>query len=131
MTDPQNSPQPPTPPDFEAALERLEVIVRQLEDGDVGLAEALAHYEQGVSLLKQCYLLLENAERRIELLSGVDAQGGAVTEPFDDRATHDPEQGVVSRGRRRSKPARQSGPKGVDAPEERIENDVDESGGLF
>jgi exodeoxyribonuclease VII small subunit len=131
LTEAPNPQQPSTPPDFEAAIERLEAIVRRLEDGDVGLSDALAHYEQGVSLLKNCYQLLENAERRIELLSGVDADGNAVTAPFDDQATHDADAPAESRGRRRSKPGRKSASKGGDAPEAPRENDVDEFGGLF
>ncbi len=131
MTEPPNPQQPSTPPDFEAALERLEAIVRRLEDGDVGLSEALAHYEQGVSLLKNCYQLLENAERRIELLSGVDAEGNAVTAPFDDQATHDADAPAESRGGRRSKLGRKPASKSGDAPESPRENDVDEFGGLF
>ncbi len=74
-------------PDFEEALARLEAIVRLLEEGDIGLSEALTRYEEGVKLLRQSYDLLQRAERRIELLSGVDAEGKAICEPFDDRAT--------------------------------------------
>jgi len=84
--DPQEQPAE-SPPDFEAALARLEGIVHELEEGQIGLAEALARYEEGVRLLKQCYDLLQSAERRIELLTGVDALGQPVTEGFDDSAT--------------------------------------------
>lgn len=91
------------PLDFEAALKRLEEIVRLLEDGDIGLAESLEQYEEGVELLRQSHALLERAERRIEILSGVDAQGNPVTQPFDDTATFDQEEGK-RRGRRRSTP---------------------------
>ncbi len=87
---------------FEDALERLEEIVHALEEGDVGLNEALEKYEQGVKLLRQSYELLQKAERRIELLSGVDAEGNPIAEPFDDTATIDAEKGGVRRGRRRS-----------------------------
>ena len=87
---------------FEDALKRLEEIVHALEEGDVGLNEALEKYEQGVKLLRQSYELLQKAERRIELLSGVDTEGNPIAEPFDDTATIDAEQGGVRRGRRRS-----------------------------
>src|SRR5580698_2121845 len=66
-----NQPNPPTsenagaPPDFETALARMEAIVFELEEGRIGLAEALARYEEGVGLLRQCFALLETAERRI------------------------------------------------------------------
>ena len=69
---------------FEAALETLETIVSQLEDGQLPLAESLERYEQGVAHLKTCYQILEKAERRIELLRGVDADGKPIVEPLAD-----------------------------------------------
>ena len=80
---------PSDPPTFEQSLERLEQIVHALEEGELGLTEALAQYEEGVKLLRQSYELLQRAERRIELLSGVDAEGNPITQPFDDTATFD------------------------------------------
>lgn len=87
---------------FEDALLRLEQIVRALEEGDIGLNESLEKYEEGVKLLRQSYELLEKAERRIELLSGVDAEGNPVTEPFDDTATIDQEGTAARRGKQRT-----------------------------
>lgn len=72
---------------FEQSLERLEEIVHLLEEGDLGLSDAMLRYEEGVKLLRQSYDLLERAERKIELLSGADAEGNPVTQPFDDTAT--------------------------------------------
>jgi exodeoxyribonuclease VII small subunit len=74
-------------PSFEQSLLRLEEIVHLLEEGELGLDEAMQHYEEGVKLLRHSYNMLEGAERKIELLSGFDADGNPVTEPFDDRAT--------------------------------------------
>ena len=74
---------------FEQSLKRLEEIVHSLEEGDLGLNEALERYEEGVKLLRQSYDLLQKAQRRIELLSGVDAEGNPITTPFDDTATAD------------------------------------------
>ena len=76
-------------PSIEQSLKRLEEIVHHLEEGDLGLNEALERYEEGVKLLRQSYDLLQRAERRIELLSGVDAEGNPITQPFDDTATAD------------------------------------------
>ena len=73
-TEPENTADAASP-SFEEALAELDAIVHDLEEGQTGLAEALARYEQGVGLLKRCYGLLERAERRIELLTGIDAQG--------------------------------------------------------
>jgi len=72
---------------FEQALLRLDEIVRLLEEGELGLDDAMRHYEEGVKLLRQSYELLQRAERKIELLSGFDAEGNPVTQPFDDTAT--------------------------------------------
>lgn len=68
---------------FEQALGELEKIVTDLENGNLGLAESLERYEQGVSHLKRCQTELDRAERRIDLLCGMDAQGNPVTETFD------------------------------------------------
>src|SRR5216117_2895757 len=55
---------------FEQALAELERIVRELENGQIGLEESLTHYEKGVTLLKRCYGQLQQAEQRIVLLKG-------------------------------------------------------------
>jgi exodeoxyribonuclease VII small subunit len=103
---------PNAPPDFESALARMEAIVYELEEGRIGLAEALARYEEGVGLLRQCFGLLETAERRIELLTGVDTAGNPVVEPYDDTASSERAQQGTPRSRSRSsaaaKPAKQS-----------------------
>jgi exodeoxyribonuclease VII small subunit len=86
---------------FEHALGQLEEIVHELEEGTVGLADSLARYERGVKLLRQCYGLLERAERQIELLTGLDAHGQPITAPLDD-ARQSLEEKAQARSRRRS-----------------------------
>jgi exodeoxyribonuclease VII small subunit len=80
--------EPSSPCTFEQSLARLEEIVHQLEEGNLGLEDSLARYEEGMKLLRQAYELLQKAERKIELLSGVDAGGNPITQPFDDTATY-------------------------------------------
>jgi exodeoxyribonuclease VII small subunit len=87
---------------FEQALARLDEIVRQLEDGDAGLEESLAHYEQGVALLKQCYAQLRQAEQRIQLLAGLDDDGKPILKPFDHTATAEAESKEVKRPRKKN-----------------------------
>jgi exodeoxyribonuclease VII small subunit len=122
-------------PSFEQALAELDAIVHDLEEGQTSLAEALARYEQGVGLLKQCYGLLERAERRIELLTGVDAQGNPVTEPFDDQATMSLEEKAQARSKRRSEPGGgRRPPRGSTRQGPQSEgpaNEIDEGEGLF
>ena len=72
---------------FEESLAELEAIVRDLEDGQTGLEEALARYEQGVGLLKRCYTQLREAEQRILLLTGADEENQPILTPFQHSAT--------------------------------------------
>lgn len=113
---------PAAQPTFEAALAELEQVVRDLEDGELGLSESLGRYEVGVKRLRECYELLERAERRIELLTAVDANGVPKTQPFDDTATIDAP--PKSNRRRKSPPA-------VTPPQTESEDGVDSAEGLF
>jgi exodeoxyribonuclease VII small subunit len=85
---------------FEQAVAELEQIIRQLEDGQTGLEESLARYEQGVGLLKRCYAQLRQAEQRILLLTGTDEQERPVLQPFEHTATAE---AVKADSRRRRK----------------------------
>ena len=121
----------PTPRDecvasFEESLEELEKIVAELESGKLGLSDALARYEQGVKHLKGCQQLLERAERKIELLSGVDADGNPITQPFDEGDVDSLEAKAAARGQRRTTVAK--------ASSVRItvrDGDIDDPGRLF
>jgi len=55
---------------FEKSLAALEDVVARLESGDVGLEEAVALFEQGRVHLTRCRERLEQAQRRIEELTG-------------------------------------------------------------
>ena len=55
--------------DFEAAIAELESIVKKLEEGDLPLDTSLQLYERGVQLSRFCHSRLEEAERRIEVLT--------------------------------------------------------------
>jgi len=59
----------PSIKDFEAALAELDTLVKKLEDGDLSLEQSLALYERGVQLSRFCHARLEEAERRIEILT--------------------------------------------------------------
>jgi exodeoxyribonuclease VII small subunit len=72
---------------FEQTLARLEEIVHLLEDGKIGLDEALGRYEKGVGLLRTAYGMLEGAERKIALLTGIDAEGNPILRPVEDIAS--------------------------------------------
>ena len=67
---------------FEAALQRLEQIVDQLEAGNLSLEESLQVFEEGAGLARRCGRYLDDAEKRIELLTR-DESGALKTTPFD------------------------------------------------
>jgi exodeoxyribonuclease VII small subunit len=67
---------------FEAALQRLEQIVDQLEAGNLSLEESLQVFEEGVVLARRAGMYLDEAEKRIELLTR-DESGVLKTTPFD------------------------------------------------
>ena len=54
---------------FEAAMARLEEIVRLLESGNAPLDVSLSLYEEGVALVRLCNTRLDNAEQRVKILS--------------------------------------------------------------
>jgi exodeoxyribonuclease VII small subunit len=65
---PATLPDPPEKLSFEEALERLEAIVDQLEQGELELEGSLRAFEQGVALARSCAAQVDDAERRIEVL---------------------------------------------------------------
>ncbi len=68
---------------FEAALKRLEEIVRKLESGDVPLDTAIDLYNEGDRLKQQCEARLAAAQARIERIQlGRDGQPAGLA-PFD------------------------------------------------
>ena len=67
---------------FEDALGRLEQIVDQLEAGELPLETSLKVFEEGVALARRCAKYLEEAEKRIELLTK-DEAGLLKIQPFE------------------------------------------------
>jgi exodeoxyribonuclease VII small subunit len=117
---------------FEEALAQLEAVVRVLEDGHVGLDESLAKYEEGVRLLRVCRDSLQTAERKIMLLTGIDANGNPLVEPFGDEASSLEEKKEM-RTRRRSRtgnPPAKSDPCEDDGDSDGL-SEADKQKGLF
>jgi exodeoxyribonuclease VII small subunit len=67
---------------FEDALRRLEQIVDLLEAGNLPLEESLKAFEEGVGLARRCARYLEEAEKRIEVLTR-DEAGLLKTQPLE------------------------------------------------
>lgn len=70
-----------TEPTFEEALKRLETIVGELEKDSVDLETSLKLFEEGVKLSRTCAAKLEEAEKKIEMLTR-EADGTLNRVPF-------------------------------------------------
>jgi exodeoxyribonuclease VII small subunit len=70
---------------FEKAIKDLEKIVKALESGDLPLEKALEKFEAGIKLSRYCSETLDEAEKRVTLLTA-DETGESVETPFDGEA---------------------------------------------
>jgi exodeoxyribonuclease VII small subunit len=125
-------PEPPSDgasPTFEGALAELQQIVHDLEEGDLGLEPSLVRFEEGIRLLRSCCRILEEAEQKIEILTGTDAAGNPVTEPFDAAATFEGSEKPAKKPGRRRGAHKSDGP--VREPPASSDADEREAGGLF
>ncbi|HWB99983.1 MAG TPA: exodeoxyribonuclease VII small subunit [Bryobacteraceae bacterium] len=68
------------PESFEASLEELEKVVRELEGGELPLERSLMLFEKGMALSETCRKQLEEAETRVEML--IKKNGKVQVEPF-------------------------------------------------
>jgi exodeoxyribonuclease VII small subunit len=75
-------------------LSELDAVVRDLEEGRLGLDDALARYERGVALIQTCQSRLQAAEQRILMVTGLTEEGLPAVQPFRHQRT-DPRNGSV------------------------------------
>jgi len=68
---------------FEEDIKRLERIVDDLAGGKLTLAESLKKYEEGIKLAQGCSTVLNEAQRRVELL--MKKEGKFSLEKFEDK----------------------------------------------
>ena len=67
---------------FEAAMQRLDEIVKGLEKGDVSLQDSMTLFAEGTELIRRCSELLDRAEQQVvRLKKGADGQPEEL--PFD------------------------------------------------
>ncbi|RUM87120.1 MAG: exodeoxyribonuclease VII small subunit [Thermodesulfatator sp.] len=69
---------------FDTAIKELERIVNQLENQDMPLEKALASFEEGIKLARHCNRLLEEAEKRVEVLTRDPETGQILKTPWED-----------------------------------------------
>ena len=67
---------------FEDSLAELELLVSQLEQGDISLEDSLKSFERGVTLTRTCQQALQAAEQKVQIL--IEKNGTQSLEPFAD-----------------------------------------------
>lgn len=72
MAQPQDDPQTLS---FEEAMSRLESLIDQIESGEIGIEDALKHYETGSALVRRCRAILDRTEQRIAELNPTGNDG--------------------------------------------------------
>lgn len=66
---------------YEQAYDLLQEIVQQIEQGQVGLEESVARYEEAMKMIAHCRRILQQAEQKVLLLQQ-NSQGHVSLEPF-------------------------------------------------
>ncbi|WP_342069238.1 exodeoxyribonuclease VII small subunit [Yoonia algicola] len=69
---------------FEDAIKELEMVVGQLERGDVALDESIALYERGAALKARCEAKLKEAEEKVAKITLGEGGSPVGTAPLDD-----------------------------------------------
>ena len=77
-----------SPPNFEQSLAQLEALVARLETGDLPLDQALASFEQGVRLARECQGALSAAQQKVQVL--LQRGESLVAEEFEPIAGGEP-----------------------------------------
>ncbi len=54
--------------DLEASLDALEILVVQMESGDLTLDESLQAFEKGIKLTRECQKRISQAEQQVNIL---------------------------------------------------------------
>ena len=84
---------------FESAIQRLEKIVTDMEEAELPLEDVLKKYEEGTRLVRFCSQKLDEAEKKIEVLTK-KTDGSVVLEPFEgERGESDEEESADENGK--------------------------------
>ena len=82
---------------FEKALDELEHIVEQLEEGSLSLEDALSRFERGIHLSRHLERQLREAEARVQRLVGGEVEA-PILAPFKENDEQSEEEDDESGG---------------------------------
>jgi len=66
---------------FESAISELELLVTEMEQGEISLEDSLKKFERGIELTRTCQKALEEAEQKVQML--LEVNGKDNIEDFD------------------------------------------------
>lgn len=55
-------------PSLEASLSEIAELIDKMEHSELTLEQSLSSFERGITLVKHCQKILENAEQKVQLL---------------------------------------------------------------
>ena len=73
-------------PTLEAAMQRINEIVSEMEEGSLPLETLIVRYEEGVGLVMVCQEKLDAAEKKIQISSRA-ARGAVELKDFEEQDT--------------------------------------------
>lgn len=56
------------PPKLEESLTEITALIEKMEKGDLSLEQSLTHFERGITLIKHCQKILQEAEQKVQIL---------------------------------------------------------------
>lgn len=77
---------PESLPSLEQSLAEITKLIDKMEQGEVTLEQSLHDFERGVTLVKHCQKILQDAEQKVNILTQNHAQAELAPYEREDRA---------------------------------------------
>ena len=72
-------------PSFEESMRELEILVEEMEKGDLPLESALEKFEKGINLARTSQQLLKSAEQKVQILMQKNGEERLVDLDLEDQ----------------------------------------------
>ncbi len=53
---------------LESSLKQINELIEKMEKSDLTLEQSLSHFEKGITLIKDCQKILQEAEHKVQIL---------------------------------------------------------------
>jgi len=68
---------------FEKSLSRLNQLIEKMESADISLDASLKHFEEGVTLIRDCQKALSTADQKVKILA--EKAGKLTLQSFEEK----------------------------------------------